>query len=69
MRGALTTRHLYDFWHVASYSLVHHDELVALGGDASPLGAQTTLLDYDWLPHSGLEPAALPFAGEPAQIC
>lgn len=51
------------------YLLVHHDELVALRGDAPTLGAQATLLDYDWLSHSRLEPAALPSAGESTGLC
>ena len=51
------------------YLLLHHDKLVTLRGDAPTLGAQTTVLDYDWLSHSRLEPAALPLAGETTGVC
>ena len=65
MRGFLTTCQPHAiYWHYATYLLVHHDELVTFWGDAPTLGVQATMLDHDWLPHSRLEPAALPPAGE-----
>ena len=51
------------------YLLVHHDKLVTLRGDAPTLGAQATLLDYDRLSYSRLEPTALPPAGESTGVC
>jgi hypothetical protein len=70
MCGVFTTCHPCTIhWQHASYSLVHYDELVTLRSDAPTLGAQATLLDYDWLPYSRLEPAALPLAGKTTGIC
>jgi len=46
------------------YSLVDHEELVALGRNAAAFEAGPVALDDDGLAHPGLKPSALPSARE-----